>query len=41
MLHATRLKFVHPVSGVTMEFVAEIPDDMREILSQCGTKAVD
>ena len=41
MLHATRLKFVHPVSGVTMEFVAEIPDDMREILSQCGNKAVD
>lgn len=41
MLHATRLKFAHPVSEVMMEFVAEIPDDMREILSQCGNKAVD
>ena len=31
-LHSHRLKFVHPITGETMEFVAELPEDMATIL---------
>ncbi len=39
MLHASRLKIKHPVTGKNMEFVADIPEDMKgavETLSQTG-----
>lgn len=41
MLHAARLKFEHPVSGTTMEFATEIPQDMRTIVAQCGNKVAE
>ena len=34
MLHAYRLRFNHPVSGVPMEFTAPIPADMQHVLKQ-------
>lgn len=32
MLHAARLAFKHPVTGVRMEFAAPIPDDMQQLI---------
>jgi 23S rRNA pseudouridine1911/1915/1917 synthase len=32
-LHAAVLGFVHPVSGATLRFEAELPQDMRALLS--------
>ena len=31
-LHARRLAFVHPVSGIAMEFVSPLPDDLERYL---------
>lgn len=41
MLHAAELGFVHPASGETMRWTAEIPADMNEMLMflRGGTKA--
>jgi len=36
-LHAARLGFVHPVSGETMEFAADLPTDMAELLAALRT----
>jgi 23S rRNA pseudouridine1911/1915/1917 synthase len=36
MLHAAQLAFVHPVSGESMSFVAEMPDDMKALLARCS-----
>lgn len=43
-LHAERLGFVHPHTGKPMEFVADLPADMQELLSalraeECGRKS--
>ncbi|MDZ4136768.1 MAG: RluA family pseudouridine synthase, partial [Paracoccaceae bacterium] len=35
-LHAATLGFVHPVTGETLEFVAPLPDDMRDLLAAFG-----
>ena len=32
-LHSHRLQFVHPITGEAMEFVAELPEDMRNLVS--------
>ncbi len=37
-LHAATLGFAHPVSGEFLEFEAEIPADMRELLRALGDK---
>lgn len=31
-LHSHRLKFVHPITGKSMEFTAPLPEDMKKIL---------
>ena len=31
-LHAYKMAFIHPVTGEKMEFIADIPDDMRKII---------
>ena len=31
-LHAYRMEFIHPVTGETMEFIAEIPEDMKKMM---------
>lgn len=33
-LHSYRLKFPHPITGEPMEFLAELPEDMRKILER-------
>jgi len=33
-LHAANLGFEHPVTGKTLRFEAELPDDMRELIDQ-------
>ncbi len=38
-LHAATLGFTHPVSGEVMEFAAELPDDMRQLLRALGAEA--
>ncbi|MEJ6402524.1 RluA family pseudouridine synthase [Yoonia sp. 2307UL14-13] len=35
-LHAATLGFIHPVSGETVQYVAELPADMRELLRALG-----
>ncbi len=35
-LHAWRLAFTHPVTGQAMEFVAPLPQDMRQALQRLG-----
>jgi len=35
-LHAWRLAFAHPVTGQAMEFVAPLPQDMRQALQRLG-----
>jgi 23S rRNA pseudouridine1911/1915/1917 synthase len=32
LLHAARIEFVHPATGKTLEFTAELPEDFRQIL---------
>jgi len=36
MLHAAQLAFVHPVSGESMSFEAEMPIDMKVLLARCS-----
>jgi 23S rRNA pseudouridine1911/1915/1917 synthase len=36
MLHAAQLAFVHPISGQSMSFEAEMPDDMKALLARCS-----
>jgi 23S rRNA pseudouridine1911/1915/1917 synthase len=38
-LHATRLKFVHPSSGETLELEVPPPDDFRAMLAVLGEDA--
>ena len=33
-LHAARLGFRHPISGETLDFRAELPADMRELIDE-------
>jgi 23S rRNA pseudouridine1911/1915/1917 synthase len=35
-LHAWRLAFTHPVTGQAMEFVAPLPQDLRQALQRLG-----
>lgn len=35
LLHAAKLGFSHPISGVEMKFEAVVPDDMSSIISLC------
>jgi 23S rRNA pseudouridine1911/1915/1917 synthase len=37
-LHAFRLAFEHPVTGVSLEFHAPLPDDLREALISWGVR---
>ncbi len=37
-LHAATLGFEHPVSGEVLQFAAEVPADMRELLRELGSK---
>ena len=32
-LHALRLEFLHPVSGVPLRFEAELPADLKKLLA--------
>ncbi|MGC2062226.1 MAG: RluA family pseudouridine synthase [Thermodesulfovibrionales bacterium] len=41
MLHAEVLGFVHPVTGAYMEFRREMPEDMKEIISQLRTREMN
>jgi 23S rRNA pseudouridine1911/1915/1917 synthase len=36
-LHARRLRINHPLSGKTLEFVAELPDDLQQVLEELRT----
>jgi 23S rRNA-/tRNA-specific pseudouridylate synthase len=36
MLHALQLAFLHPISGQSMSFEAEMPDDMKVLLARCS-----
>jgi 23S rRNA pseudouridine1911/1915/1917 synthase len=36
MLHAMTLKFDHPVTGIEMQFDAQIPSDFAAILKKCS-----
>ena len=33
-LHAARLGFIHPISGESLDFCAELPRDMRELIDE-------
>ncbi|MBX7492244.1 RluA family pseudouridine synthase [Qipengyuania sp. 1NDW9] len=33
-LHAARLGFIHPISGESLDFCAELPADMRELIDE-------
>jgi 23S rRNA pseudouridine1911/1915/1917 synthase len=37
-LHAFRLAFDHPVTGLSLEFHAQLPDDLREALASEGVR---
>jgi len=37
-LHAFRLAFVHPISGVALTFLAPLPDDLQQALKMTGMK---
>jgi 23S rRNA pseudouridine1911/1915/1917 synthase len=41
MLHAWKLRFVHPVSGKTITFKAPIPDDMRALTDRLKNPEAD
>ena len=34
MLHAWRIKLIHPVTKKIMEFEAPVPDDMADLISE-------
>ncbi|MEX0326530.1 MAG: RluA family pseudouridine synthase, partial [Puniceicoccaceae bacterium] len=34
MLHAVRLKFIHPISGEPMELKAPLPEDFRRVIEE-------
>jgi 23S rRNA-/tRNA-specific pseudouridylate synthase len=36
MLHARRLGFVHPSTGVFMAFETPIPKDMADVIARCS-----
>ncbi len=36
MLHAAQLAFAHPISGESMSFEAEMPNDMKVLLARCS-----
>lgn len=38
MLHAYKLSFNHPITGQTMEFTAEVPEDMQKVIKQIKPK---
>lgn len=40
-LHAVRLKLIHPRTGKPMEFEAEMPEDMRELLNKMNGHPVE
>lgn len=35
MLHSHQITFAHPISGKTLSFVSELPEDMRNLLESC------
>jgi len=35
-LHAAEIGFEHPVNGQWVEFASELPEDMRELIDECG-----
>lgn len=37
-LHAAVLGFIHPVSGTALRFASPVPEDMRELLRELGSK---
>ena len=37
-LHARRIKFIHPTTGLPMEFECELPDYFKQVLSRLGNK---
>jgi 23S rRNA pseudouridine1911/1915/1917 synthase len=39
MLHAWRLKFVHPATGDEMMFESQMPEDMAEVIRRLGGDA--
>ena len=38
LLHASTLRFVHPVTGREMQFTAPLPDDMQHVISSLNTR---
>lgn len=40
-LHAAILGFIHPVSGETLRFASDLPDDMRDLLARLGSFHAD
>lgn len=32
-LHSHRIEFLHPITGKQMDFSAEMPDDMKNVLN--------
>lgn len=38
MLHAYKLKFIHPITGYPMEFTGEIPEDFQKALKKSDLK---
>jgi len=41
MLHAYRLRFDHPLTGESLAFEAEIPEDMRQVIKDFGDKGIN
>ncbi len=37
-LHAVRLALMHPVSGLPLEFVSRLPQDLEQAITQCGLR---
>jgi 23S rRNA pseudouridine1911/1915/1917 synthase len=37
-LHARHLGLIHPVSGKAVEWAAEVPKDLRDLIERCGIK---
>jgi 23S rRNA pseudouridine1911/1915/1917 synthase len=40
-LHAAILGFIHPVTGETLRFASDLPDDMRDLLARLGSFHAD
>lgn len=38
MLHAYKLKFLHPITNVPVEFIGELPEDFKNALKKCNLK---